>query len=333
MRKLGFADIPQDADRVRLAPEFGQRFFITVDTEEEFDWEKPLQRSGHSLESVPALVKFQQFCESFDIQPIYLVDYPIINFQPAAEILASFVASGKAAVGIQLHPWVSPPFDEEVNPFNSFSGNLPKELEREKLFRLRDAITKAVGVPPIIYRAGRYGIGPNTDEILKEAGVAIDTSVRAKFDYSAGHGPDFRKHPLTPYWLDKTRGLMELPLTTVFWGVMRRQGDMIYPLLWRMPSMRGLLSRMGLLERIALTPEGISLEEAIKGIDIALDDGLPLLNFSFHSPSLRAGYTPYVRDDDDLDGFYDWWRRVFAYLELRGVKPASLDEFMAAVQV
>jgi hypothetical protein len=55
-----------------------------------------------------------------------------------------------------------------------------------------------------------------------------------------------------------------------------------------------------------LTPEGISAEEALRGIGIALDEGLPLLAFSFHSPSLAVGHTPYVRSDEDLDAFYAW---------------------------
>ena len=87
-----------------------------------------------------------------------------------------------------------------------------------------------------------------------------------------------------------------------------------------------------MLERIPLTPEGVSVDEAVRGIDIALDDGLPLLVFSFHSPSLRPGHTPYVRNEADLDGLYDWWRRVFAYLELRGVRPGTVREVMDAVQ-
>jgi hypothetical protein len=87
-----------------------------------------------------------------------------------------------------------------------------------------------------------------------------------------------------------------------------------------------------MLERIPLTPEGVTFEEAIRGIDIALDDGLPVLVLSFHSPSLEAGHTPYVRTEDDLDALYDWWRRVFAYLELRGVKPTTVAGIMAAVE-
>jgi hypothetical protein len=168
--------------------------------------------------------------------------------------------------------------------------------------------------------------------MLKRHGIAIDSSVRAKFDYSAAGGPDYRRHPLVPYWLDDEKSLLELPLTTVFWGVLRRQGDAIYPRLWRMPALRGVLARAGLLERIPLTPEGVSVDEAIRAIDIALDDRLPVLVLSFHSPSLRPGHTPYVQGEDDLDRLYDWWRRVFAYCALRGVLPSSVDDIMHAVE-
>ena len=114
--------------------------------------------------------------------------------------------------------------------------------------------------------------------------------------------------------------------------MLRRQGDWIYPALGRAPSLRGVLARLGLLERVPLTPEGVSVEEAIRGIDMALDERVPLLMFSFHSPSLRPGDTPYVRNEDDLDTLYDWWRRVFAYLEQRGVKRSNVKDVMNAVE-
>ena len=113
----------------------------------------------------------------------------------------------------------------------------------------------------------------------------------------------------------------------------KRFGKHVYPLLWRVPRMRGVLSKLGLLERISLTPEGITLDEAKRGIDVAVDLGLPLLVLSFHSPSLSPGHTPYVRNDDDLDRFYDWWRGVFAHLESHGVKPACAREIVAAAEV
>jgi hypothetical protein len=326
-------EVPPAEARARFRSEFGQRFLLTVDTEEEFDWDEPIAREGFSLDHIPKLRKFQQFCESEGVSPLYLVDWPVATSSLAADILKDPVREGRAEVGIQLHPWVNPPFDEEVSERNSFAGNLPPELERAKFRRLRDMIEEKFDAVPQVYRAGRYGVGPNTVDLLRDSGVAIDSSVRANFSYAASGGADFRRHPLHPYWLDEARSVLELPLTTVFWGMLRRQGAWLYPSLWRMPSLRGVLARLGLLERIPLTPEGVAADEAIRGIDIALDDGLPLLVLSFHSPSLRPGHTPYVREDRDLDALYDWWRRVFAYLEQRGVKPTTVKEIMKSVEV
>ncbi|PEQ10461.1 WalW protein [Novosphingobium sp. PC22D] len=324
-------DRPGDSDFARFCEDFGQRFVVTVDVEEEFDWDKPIQREAFGLASVPALAKFQQFCEGFGVVPVYMIDYPIATSSIAADILGTAARDGRAEIGIQLHPWVNPPFEEEVNEFNSYAGNLPVDLERAKLMRLRDAIVANLGVAPKIYRAGRYGLGPRTAALLGEAGVAIDSSVRARFDYSNGGGPNYRKHPLHPYWIGDGRSLLELPLTTVYWGPLRELGETIYPHLWRAPSLRGVLARTGLLERIPLTPEGITADEAIRGTDIALDERLPVLVYSFHSPSLAPGHTPYVRTDGDLDRFYDWWRAVFAHLEGRGVRPACVGDIVGSV--
>jgi hypothetical protein len=52
--------------------------------------------------------------------------------------------------------------------------------------------------------------------------------------------------------------------------------------------------------------------------------------FSFHSPSLCPGYTPYVRDADDLTQFYDWWRTILTYLAQRGIRPTTVREITAA---
>ena len=323
-------DPPPRGSRARFAPEFGQRVLLTVDTEEDFDWNAPFSSTGFGLDHIMRLRKFQEFCEGLGVSPVYLIDWPIATSELAVEMLAEAVNSGKAEVGIQLHPWVNPPKTEEVNDYNSYAGNLPPQLERKKFFRLRDEIAARFDTQPLIYRAGRYGLGPNSAANLKDAGVAIDTSVRANFDYSEGHGPDYSHHPLWPYWVDRERQLLELPVTSVFWGMLRKQGRALFPMTQRIPKLAGVFSRLGMLERIALTPEGVTAEEAIRGIDIAVDDGLPILVLSFHSPSLDIGYTPYVRTEEDLDLLYDWFRQVYAYCRKLGVTPTSVAEIMDA---
>ncbi|MDZ7587743.1 MAG: polysaccharide deacetylase family protein [Parasphingorhabdus sp.] len=316
-----FAQRNQPFASVDTAPLGGQRFIISVDTEEEFDWDAPFQRSGHTTETVPKLERFQAFVEKFGVKPIYFVDYSIIEDDAAVEFLRDVLRRDVADVGVHLHPWVNPPFDEKVNEFNSFAGNLPKELERQKIINLLERIIDRTGYRPTVYRAGRYGIGPNTVAILIELGFAIDSSVRARFDYRHGGGPDFRNFGSQPLLLDAPARLIELPLTTVFSGMLRKIGGMVP----KGPSpLTALLARSGLLQQIPLTPEGVSIREVREAIDIALDDGLDLLVFSFHSPSLMPGNTPYVKTEAELDRFYGWWRETLAHLANRGVKPLGM---------
>nr|WP_245653755.1 polysaccharide deacetylase family protein [Novosphingobium rosa] len=309
----------------------GQRFLLTVDTEEEFDWTQPLRASGHTVDTVGWITKFQEFCGGFGVVPVYLIDYPIATSPLAAEVLREPLAQGKAEVGVQLHPWVNPPHEEEVNQHNSFAGNLPYELERAKFMHLHETIQRNFGVKPLIYRAGRYGTGPNTAAILQEAGIAIDTSVRSRFDYSPGGGPDYSHLGLRPWWVDEARTLMELPLTSVFAGGMRRWGQSLFPAVSRMGRMQGLMARLRLLDRIPLTPEGVTIAEALRAVDLAVAAKLPVVVLSFHSPSLSPGYTPYVRTAGDLDRMYDWWRAVFTRLIAARVKPTSVKEIMESV--
>ena len=222
-------DPPPHSAAARFDPAFGQRFLLTVETEGEFDWDKPFERSERGLSHVPRLAKFQMFCENEGVAPVYLVDWAVARSTKAGEILRGPLAAGKAEIGVLMHPWIIPPLDQDPSRHDGYAGNLPPELESAKFRGLRDAIEKNFQAAPPIYRAARYGAGPNTAGILAEGGIAIDTSVCAKFDYGAAGGPDYRRHPLAPYWLDDEHTLLELPLTTVFWGMLRRQGDWLYP--------------------------------------------------------------------------------------------------------
>jgi hypothetical protein len=308
------------------------RFIVTVDTEEEFDWSAPFTRDRHGTSHVADIVRFQKLCDANDVRPAYLVDYPIARDGAAIEMLGGFAADKRADIGVQLHPWVNPPFDEVPSVVNSYACNLPPELERAKLTTLYNRIVEAFGIQPQIYRAGRYGAGFETRRILADLGMAIDTSVRPLFDYADQGGPNYAECPLQPYWIYDDK-MIELPLTTVFGGILSGAGKGLYARAFETSGSRGILARTGLLERIALTPEGIPIEKAIKAVDIAIAQHLPILNFSFHSPSLAVGHTPYVRSKEDLESFYDWWQQLFAHLALRGVKPTHVSEIKAAAGI
>lgn len=332
MRPAGdFRAYPAVSELVALAADERPRFWVTIDTEEDFDWAAPFARTGFRLDSVPALAECQGFFERAGVVPIYLVDWPIVQDDRAVDILGKAQKSGRCDIGAQLHPWVTPPHAEDVNERNSYAGNLPDDLQRAKMTALRDAITRRFGVVPTAYRAGRYGLGSDTATMLAELGFRCDTSVRAGFDYRKGQGPDYRAAPLNPWWVSTSSGaVLEVPVTTVFGGFLGRRGQGIYHQIARNGLHAGAaLARFGLVERIAMTPEGIPVERACRAIDIALDQRLPVLTFSFHSPSLQPGNTPYVRTDSDLDRFYRWWDVVLGHLQRRGVEAIDTAGILA----
>jgi hypothetical protein len=301
-----------------------------VDTEEEFDWSAPRSRHADAVTAIAMLPDAQARFARFGVTPTYLVDYPIANNPASAAIVASLAVDGRAVIGAQLHPWVNPPLDETLSNANSFVGNLPLETERAKLRELTGRISEALGARPLVYRAGRYGVGPNTARLLAEEGYRLDVSIRSLFDYRADGGPDFSAYPCWPWWVDAERRLLELPLSAVYTGRLRQCGAGLFPASARLPASRALLARAGLLQRVALTPEGMPLDDVLAAIRTMLDEGVTLFSLSFHSPSLRPGNTPYVRDDSELSTFWKWWHAVLDLFARHGIENASVTDFIAA---
>ena len=319
---------PDRAALVDWPDDFGTRFTVFVDVEEEFDWSAPLDRASRATTAMAALPDAHCRFADRGVGLTCLIDHPIAVDPAAVAILARIVEDGRSEIGSQLHAWVNPPFLEPLRPAASYAGNLPYALEAAKLDVLTDAIAAVFGTAPRVYRAGRYGIGPDSHALLASRGYRIDSSVRARYDYSGDGGPDFRALGNAAY--RSAGGLLELPLTTVFTGVARRGGQALYDALGRLPKGRGIASRTGLFSRIALTPEDMPIAAALAAIDVAIGQGERLLTLSFHSPSLAPGHTPYVRDRADLARFHAWWDRMLDHLGRRGVRSASIAEILQA---
>lgn len=310
--------------------DFGTRFTVFVDTEEEFDWSQPLRRENRATEAMRALPEVHALFAGHGVPATYMVDHPVATCPMSVDILHDLLDDGRSAIGTQLHPWVNPPFDEIVTPRNSFVGNLPRELEAAKLAVLTGTIASAFGRRPVMFRAGRYGIGPSSLPLLAAAGYRVDTSMRSGYDYGAEGGPDFTAIGNHGFWTG-AGDLVELPLTTIYTGAARSGGAGLYDALGRVPRGRGMAARLGLLSRVALTPEEMPIELALEAIRVAAGEGVRMLLFSYHSPSAAPGYTPYVRDAADLRSFHAWWDAAFGLLAKLGIEPASHDEILDAL--
>jgi hypothetical protein len=85
--------------------------------------------------------------------------------------------------------------------------------------------------------------------------------------------------------------LLEVPLSAAYIGGLRSMGGWLFPASASVPKMRGLLSRAGLLTRVALTPEEMPLPEVTRAIEALLADGTQYLSIS----SIRRRSSPVTR--------------------------------------
>ena len=304
----------------RLLP---PRIMAVVDTEEEFDWSAPFDRRATSVGHMRRIGELQAVFDRHGVCPVYAVSTPIATDRTAVDALRPIVASGRALIGSHLHPWVTAPLSEEVRPENSFPGNLPQRLEAAKIRTLTNQVEAAFGIRPVIYKAGRYGIGPHSFATLEALGYEVDISPRPTFDYSAQHGPDFSRRDNALRWEGPEGRVLSIPNSSGMFGWLARPG------LRRLASaalssrarrlrIPGILSRLGLLERIGLSPEGFTLEEMCRLVRRNAAAGQRDFMLHLHSPSVAPGHTPYVRTEADraaflatLDRFLGWFVNEF----------------------
>jgi glycosyltransferase involved in cell wall biosynthesis len=288
-----------------------------IDAEESFDWRSPCSPLMTDVTSMGAQHIAHRIFERHGVVPIYAVDYPVTAQDAGRRPLQELLESGSCEVGTQLHAWVTPPFLEDLTPINTYPGNLPLWLELEKIRNMTNSIQEAFCTTPRFYRAGRYGVGRRTGDIIKHLGYKVDASIMPRWNFGRSGGPDFSMISAIPFWADADRTLLEIPgsaalvghladapvwLTrSVFTGTVERTG---------LPA---ALARTNLLERIRLSPEGFSLAEAKRLVRHMLSHRHRVFLLSYHSPSLVPGNTPYVRTADDLKKFLEWLDEFYCF--------------------
>lgn len=329
---------PRPGRPLDVSPLMPPTLMIVVDTEEEFQWRQPHDPGNVSVEAMKHVHRLHEIVDRFGARPCYVVDYPVASQQQGFEPLLELAASQRCEVGAHLHPWVNPPMRETIDVLNSYPGNLPAALERDKLAVLTETIEQAFGRRPETYKAGRYGVGANTFAILEALGYRIDLSPTPTFDYSADGGPNFDTYPNEPFWWGVPGSVLCFPCTGAFLGLLRRQGSALHPLssgsVGRKLRIPGVLARLRLLDRIRLSPEGFTLDEMRRLAGTLVAQGTRILTLSLHSPSLDVGHTPYVRTKEELARFLG---RIEAFLEFfvsvlngRFMTPGELREELIA---
>jgi hypothetical protein len=300
---------------IDLSKDERPKLIVVIDTEEEFDWNKPVNRSSTSVTSIQYINRVQDIFDEYNIVPSYIVDYPIASQKISSSVLKEIYQDNRCEIGAHLHPWVNPPKIEELIPENTYPGNLERSLEYQKIKALTDKIIEVFEINPTVYKAGRNGFGKNTENILKELGYQIDLSFSPCFNYSADGGGDYsRVHP-QPFWFDIDKQLLEIPETSSFIGYAGEMSRSLYRAAQPYKKIRllGIFSKMGLVDRLALSPEGYTSDEHVKLTNSLYQKGVRTFTWNFHSPTVVPGTTDYVNNEKELKVFLDSFRKYFDY--------------------
>jgi len=295
---------------------------VSIDTEED-NWYR--SRQDVTVQNIGNLRRLARFFDRLGVRPTYFTAYPVAVDSRAADVMREVCGGGRGELAAHLHPWNTPPLTEAFIPRHSMLKNLPAEMQLAKLERLTAAPEEAFEFRPTTFRAGRYGLGPETVAALLRCGYRVDSSVAPFVNLEpVDDGPSFVGAPMVPYRLAPDRDirepapngtLVEIPMS---YGFSRAPFSFWHPtrrLLEARPGrwlyLPGLAHRTGLLKRIALSPEQSSTRDMLTLSRCLLEQGVRHLQLFWHSPSLMPGLG-HCHTAADVDRLYS---SVEAYLE------------------
>ena len=270
-------------------------FVLSVDTEEEWDWNGPFPERAFRVSNAERIPAFQEFCDQLSIRPTYFVDHAVASDRAAASALSTVATGQRCEIGAHLHPWANPPFVGPNDEYHSHVVNLERKHIEAKLDALLGTIEGRIGARPNAFRTGRWGINATVLDLLRQRGIRIDSSMYPCF---RNQWFDCEHTPLQPYWPDlenptrsgAQRDILEFPVTVGFNHRNQRQALALYNAI-SSPALRrlrlvGAFWQSHLLRKLYLSPEVISGSEMMPLVDMAIDNGLPALHMFLHSSSL-----------------------------------------------
>ena len=298
---------------------------VSIDTEED-DW-RP-RRDGVTVENIRELPRTDALLKGLGVRATYFTTYQVAIRDWAAAILQD-LHNGGAELGAHLHPWNTPPLDEPFAPRNTMLKNLPAGLQLAKLEYLTRTLHQTLGGRPVVFRAGRYGLGPDTVTALIGCGYRVDSSVTPFTSWEAfDDGPTFIGAPFNPYRLagdadvripQPGGALLEIPMSVGYNRPPSRAWASVYRVLsapaLRPLHLRGIASRAGIVKRIGLSPETDSVADMLTLSRRLLDAGVRYLHLFLHSPSLSPGLSPFAPDQAGVEEMY---RAIASYVERVG---------------
>jgi peptidoglycan/xylan/chitin deacetylase (PgdA/CDA1 family) len=310
---------------------------VGIDTEGDNQWDAEA-RANQKFENIYALPRLHALFARHGVRPTYVITHPVASDARSAEVLRALLAGGDCEIGAHHHAWETPPCTAEDVRRHPYASMLPRPQFEAQLESLTRAIERAVGVPPVSYRSGRFGFAAEHVAALERFGYEVESSVAPLFYETHKGGPEFVEAGLRPYFLaydsavtPGCSGVLEVPVSA---GLNRRLPRWLQHAYARAPRpymTKRVLRALRLVKMRWLRPSYSSFEDMRAFARDLASAGEPVLNLLFHSSEAIVGGSPYNRTQAELDAFCDRLERFFTYArgEL-GARPATFSEFRDA---
>jgi hypothetical protein len=317
------------------------KLVVTVDTEEDYWGSVRLTR--YTCENIARIPALQELFDHFNVVPTYLITYPVATNEQAVSILKAISDAKRGEIGAQCHAWNTPPLNEENTAANSMLCNLPAASQYAKMKCLQETIRARFDVGPIAFKSGRFGYGTTVARNLHRLGYKIDTSITPYTDWTREHGPNFTRFSPRPFRFSSDNAfqecasgdLIEVPSTIGFLQHDFVRSNYIFNAVTRSPinklRLAGILSRLRLLNKAWLCPELSDSQTMIRLARATMDNGYRALNLMFHSPSLKAGLTPFTRSEGDEKRLFQRLREFLVFARDAGIEPMRLSDVQHVV--
>lgn len=311
-------------------------YSVSIDTEEEWDWDAGWPTNRPSVTNAARLPRFQDLCTRLGAATTYFTNLAVFEDPAARDTVLGLAEREGVEIGMHIHPWNTPPVASErpVRARETFLHNLPPDLMLSKLDTVYRRFVEN-GVKPTSFRGGRYSSGPACQQFLRERGFVADASVVPHTTWADDGAPDYRSRSPKPVRLPPNRGdegpLWEIPLTLGFTRGPDRFWLRAFPLVessW-LGRLRliGIADRLGVVSRVWLNFEDTAAEKMLTLLRRLRHQQPAYVCLTLHSSSLMAGGNPYTRTPSDEARIFNWIESVLSTLaEWPEFRPATITE-------
>lgn len=319
------------------------KLVITIDTEED-NWGQ-FASTGQTLENINRIPYLQEMFDTYNVRPTYLITYPVAIDNKCIALLGAIEKSDRCEIGMHCHPWNTPPFEEQTNAKNSMLCNLPADLQFKKLSFLHNTIVNNFEIMPVSFRSGRWGYNQSVAESLIKLGYKVDTSITSYVDWQQDYGQDFSDVSPRPFrfsheniFEEASDGrLLEVPATVAYLQRNFALCNALSKFLSRKPVSRlrfiGILDKLHLLNKVWLTPEMSDSKTMIKLAKCMMKKKYKILNMFFHSATLKAGLTDYIKSKDDETRFLKNIKEFLVFARNSGIESIKLSDSLKLFSV